>query len=97
MWASSEARPSQDFNRPNRFEVYVDNPSNYLPPAPSTMAPAKIKHLRETNHTSQAHFAELLTMSRSAVSAWEAGRSKPGPIALKLLSIVEKHGLRILA
>ena len=28
---------------------------------------------------------------------WEAGKKKPSGMALKLLSVVEKHGLKVLA
>ncbi len=46
---------------------------------------------------SQREFAGYLNTSVSTVEKWETGAKKPGAIALKLLSIVEKHGLDVLA
>jgi putative transcriptional regulator len=58
---------------------------------------AQIKQLRETNHVSQPVFARYLNTSESTVEKWETGAKKPSGVALKLLSIVQKHGLQILA
>lgn len=63
---------------------------------PTTFAPADIKQLRESNHVSQPVFARYLNTSESTVEKWEAGKKKPSGIALKLLSIVQKHGLDVL-
>jgi len=59
--------------------------------------PADIKQLRETNHVSQPVFARYLNTSESTIEKWETGAKKPSGAALKLLSIVQKHGLQILA
>jgi putative transcriptional regulator len=61
------------------------------------IAPAAIKQLRETNKVSQPVFARYLNTSESTVEKWESGAKKPSGAALKLLSIVQKHGLQILA
>jgi len=60
------------------------------------IAPAEIKQLRETNKVSQPVFARYLNTSESTVEKWETGAKKPSGAALKLLSIVQKHGLQIL-
>ena len=60
------------------------------------MAPGEIKQLRETNHVSQPVFARYLNTSESTVEKWETGAKKPSGAALKLLAIVQKHGLQIL-
>lgn len=65
--------------------------------APSAFAPADIKQLRERNHVSQPVFARYLNTSESTVEKWEAGTKKPSGIALKLLTVVQKHGLDVLA
>ncbi len=62
-----------------------------------TIAPAEIKQLREANHVSQPVFARYLNTSKSTVEKWETGAKKPGGAALKLLAVVQKHGLQILA
>ncbi len=64
---------------------------------PSPMDPAEIKALREANNVSQPVFARYLNTSESTVEKWETGAKKPSALALKLLSLVRKHGLEILA
>jgi len=59
--------------------------------------PAQIKTLRELHRVSQPVFARYMNISESTVEKWETGAKKPSGAALKLLSIVEKHGLKILA
>ena len=66
--------------------------------APSAVCtPAQIKALREANHVSQPVFARHLNTSESTVEKWETGAKKPNGAALKLLSLVQKHGLQYLA
>jgi putative transcriptional regulator len=64
--------------------------------APPRIEAAQIKQLREANHVSQPVFARYLNTSESTVEKWEAGAKKPSGTALKLLAIVQKHGLQIL-
>ncbi len=64
---------------------------------PPRMAPARIKRIREKQRVSQPVFARFLNTSESTVEKWETGAKKPSGMALKLLDIVEKHGLKILA
>ena len=64
---------------------------------PAEIEPAEIKQLREANHVSQPVFARYLNTSESTVEKWETGAKKPSGMALKLLSIVQKHGLQMLA
>ncbi len=63
---------------------------------PVIFAPVEIKQLRELNNVSQPVFARYLNTSESTVEKWEAGTKKPSGIALKLLSVVRKHGLTVL-
>lgn len=42
-------------------------------------------------------FARDLDTSESTVETWEAGAERPSGMALKLLTIVRKHGLQVLA
>ncbi len=62
-----------------------------------TLAPAAIKQLRESNKVSQPVFARYLNTSESTIEKWESGAKKPSGAALKLLAVVQKHGLQILA
>lgn len=65
--------------------------------APPELKPMQIKRLRESNHVSQPVFARYLNTSESTVEKWETGAKRPSGTALKLLTIIRKHGLQILA
>ena len=56
----------------------------------------QIKEIRERNHVSQPVFARYLNTSKSTVQKWEIGAKRPSGMALKLLYVVQKHGLHIL-
>jgi putative transcriptional regulator len=64
---------------------------------PRQMEPERIKRIREKLRVSQPVFARYLNTSESTIEKWEAGVKKPSGMALKLLDIVEKHGLKVLA
>ena len=64
---------------------------------PASMGPQRIKRIRESQKVSQPVFARYLNTSESTVEKWETGAKKPSGMALKLLDIVEKHGLKVLA
>jgi len=63
---------------------------------PPAFKPAEIKRLRERNRVSQPVFARYLNTSESTVEKWETGAKRPSGMALKLLAIVQKHGLQVL-
>ena len=65
--------------------------------APPAYTPGDIRRLREANKVSQPVFARYLNTSESTVEKWETGAKRPSGMALKLLAIVEKHGLQVLA
>ena len=67
-----------------------------LPPV-EPLEPKQIKHIRETSRVSQAVFAALLNTSLSTVQKWEIGQKRPTGTALKLLHLVQKRGLEIVA
>lgn len=64
---------------------------------PAPMEPKRIKRLRESLRVSQPVLARYLNTSESTVEKWESGAKKPSGMALKLLDIVEKPGLKMLA
>ena len=64
---------------------------------PPVFAARQIKKIREQEHVSQPVFARYLNTSESTVQKWEAGTKRPSGMALKLLSVVEKHGLKVLS
>lgn len=61
------------------------------------IAPAQIKQIRIENKLSQPVFAMYLNTTESTVQKWETGANRPSGMALKLLNIVQKHGLKVLA
>ena len=67
-----------------------------LPPV-EPLEPEQIKHIRESTRVSQAVFARLLNTSLSTVQKWEVGQKKPTGTALKLLHLVQKRGLEVVA
>lgn len=64
---------------------------------PDQIPAEQLKQLRESSHVSQPVFARYLNTSASTVKKWESGEKRPSGMALKLLSVVKKHGLQILA
>ena len=64
---------------------------------PTEINPAQIKRLREANNVSQPVFARYLNTSESTVEKWETGAKRPSGMALRLLTVVQKHGLQILS
>lgn len=67
-----------------------------VPPV-SPLKPDEIKRIREESHVSQAVFARLLNTSLSTVQKWEIGQKRPAGTALKLLHLVQKRGLEVIA
>lgn len=64
---------------------------------PAALAPRQIKDIRERAHVSQPVFARYLNTSESTLQKWESGSKQPSGMALKLLAVVQKHGLEVLA
>ena len=65
--------------------------------SPTPLKPQQIKKLRQRLHVSQPVFARYLNTSESTVEKWETGAKQPSGTALKLLALVEKHGLELLS
>ncbi len=61
------------------------------------LAPGEIRALREREGASQAVFARYLNVTTGLVSQWERGEKHPQGASLKLLSLVERHGLGTVA
>ena len=61
------------------------------------LKPRQIKAIREREHVSQTVFANYLNVTSSLISKWERGEKRPSGASLKLLSLVEKKGLAIVA
>jgi putative transcriptional regulator len=61
------------------------------------LQPEEIRAIREREQVSQSVFATYLNVTSSLVSKWERGDKRPSGASLKLLSLVEKHGLAAVA
>lgn len=61
------------------------------------LSPDEIRTLREKQSVSQAVFARYLNVSKSLISQWERGEKQPAGASLKLLMLVRKLGLQMLA
>ena len=64
---------------------------------PTEIDPEQIKKIRERNRVSQPVFARFLNTTESTVQKWESGAKHPSGMGLKLLAVVQKHGLKVLA
>lgn len=62
-----------------------------------SLAPDEIRAIRERENLSQPVFARYLNVSKNLVSDWERGVKKPGGPALRLLTVVQKKGLKAIA
>lgn len=63
---------------------------------PDTFKPEAIKRIREMANVSQPVFAQFLNVSSSTVEKWESGDKSPSGAAVRLLSVVQKHGVKVL-
>ncbi|MFU2047476.1 helix-turn-helix domain-containing protein [Avibacterium gallinarum] len=63
----------------------------------SPFTPEEIKAIREKEQVSQTVFAHYLNVSKNMISEWERGVKKPSGAALKLLNLVQRRGIEILA
>jgi putative transcriptional regulator len=67
-----------------------------LPPI-EPLSASKLRKIRQHSRVSQPVFAALLNTSVSTVQTWEIGQKRPTGTALKLLHLVQKRGLEVVA
>lgn len=67
-----------------------------LPPV-KAYTPSQIRRIRLRNKVSQAVLAAFLNTSTSTIRQWEQGLKRPSGISLKVLSLVDHHGLAYIA
>ena len=60
-------------------------------------SPSQIKRLREREKVSSHPFSAYLNVHYKEIEAWERGEAVPNSAAMKLLSLVDRNGLAILA
>lgn len=59
--------------------------------------PEDIVRIRSANNVSQPVFALYLNTSESTIEKWETGAKKPSGMAMRLLDVVKRHGIEVLA
>jgi len=62
-----------------------------------TLSADDIRALREREGVSQAVFARYLNVTTGLISQWERGEKHPQGASLKLLTLVDKNGLSLVA
>jgi len=67
-----------------------------LDPCPQFTAQDVVR-IRTKNRASQNVFAAFLNVGKTTVAAWEQGTKKPSGAASKLLDLVDRKGLDVLA
>ena len=67
-----------------------------LPPVRELSA-KQIRAIRSRAQMSQAVFAAVLNTSVSTVQKWEIGEKRPSGPSLKLLNVIERKGVEVLA
>lgn len=63
----------------------------------TALSAEEIRALREREGASQAVFARYLNVTTGLVSQWERGEKHPRGASLKLLSLIAKNGLMMVA
>lgn len=62
-----------------------------------SFTPDEIRTIREREHVSRDVFSHYLNVTPDLINKWEKGDKKPCAASLKLLSLVKKKGLSIIA
>lgn len=89
---------AQDFHDAGVMDVQTMHKFDALClPDVKEYTPSQIKRIRTKNKVSQSVFAAYLNTTTSTVQKWEQGQKKPSGLALKLLSLVDRFGISLLA
>ena len=65
-------------------------------PEVRVLTPGEIRQLREDLKLSRSVWAKLLNVGITTAQKWESGRTHPDGAALKLLNLVQEHGVTAL-
>lgn len=96
--SDAQARASQSLRRKvgaRPLSLRRPGPLSLAPPA--ELSPEAIRTLREREGASQAVLAKHLGVATATLGQWERGLRKPDGPALRLLALVERHGLAYIA
>ena len=67
-----------------------------IPPLP-TLTAEDIRRIRDKAQMSQAAFADYLFVGASTVAQWEQGRKRPSGPSVRLLDLIDRKGVEVLA
>ena len=67
-----------------------------IPPLP-TLTAEDVRRIRDKAQMSQPKFADLLNVGASTVAQWEQGRKKPSGPSMRLLDLIDRKGVEVLA
>jgi putative transcriptional regulator len=62
-------------------------------PEVQVFTPDEIRHLRESAKLSRSLWAKMLNVSITVAQKWESGETQPDGATLKLLNLVQGHGI----
>ncbi|ABB23716.1 helix-turn-helix domain-containing protein [Pelodictyon luteolum] len=66
-------------------------------PKKKAFKPEEIREIRISNHVSQAAFAAIIGVGKTTVQQWEQGQKHPGGAAKRLLDVISRKGIGVLA
>jgi putative transcriptional regulator len=90
--ASAEALHGSGVVDDAQMRAFDDSCQGVLSP----FLPSEIVTLRKSANANVSDFAMMLNTSRSTVLRWECGASRPRGPALKLLTVISRHGVGVL-
>lgn len=73
----------------------LKKPAKKIVSQPRHFSPSSVKQLRKKTGISQADLARYVGVEPSAVCQWESGKLNPSGPALRVLELIDQHGLDI--
>ncbi len=77
-------------------KVTMDKLEALALPEVQKLTAAQIRQLREQSNMSRSVWAKILNVGVTTAQKWESGKTHPDGAALKLLNIVQEHGVTAL-
>ena len=74
----------------------IDRLESLSIPQAKSYSAEDVKRLRRKVNASQGVFAALLNVQASTIQKWEQGKIRPQRAALRLLNLIEQHGIAVL-
>jgi putative transcriptional regulator len=74
-------------------KVTMDKLEALALPEVQELTATQIRQLREQSNISRSVWAKILNVGITTAQKWESGKTHPDGAALKLLNIVQEHGI----